>query len=229
MCPYIVNHTTFICFSLDFCYFHSTHVAGTVCGKTYGVASKSKPTLCAVKVLDSSGSGSWDAIISGINHVVSYCANSSIRCVVNMSIGGDKSSSVNNALATAVDKGVVVVVASGNDDSNACSYTPASSTKTIAVGSTTSSDAKSSFSNYCTTTLCCVDVFAPGSNVLSAWKGSDTSTNTISGTSMASPRKLCFADRLHATNFVTNHLSFTNPLFQMLLESPLAFLPTIAT
>ena len=89
---------------------YSTHVAGTVCGKTYGVASKSKPTLCAVKVLGSGGSGTNDGVISGINHVVSYCVNYSIRCVVNMSLGSSYSTSVNNAVSAAADKGVVVVV-----------------------------------------------------------------------------------------------------------------------
>jgi subtilisin family serine protease len=195
VCLYIANIRAFIIFSPTLLLLYRTHCAGTVCGKTYGVASKTKPILCAVKVLDSSGSGSWDAVISGIDHVVTYCTNSSIKrqCVVNMSLGGGKSSTVNNAVATAVSKGVVMVVAAGNDNQDACNYSPASSSNAITVGSTTSSDAKSTFSNFCPTTSCCVDIFAPGSGVLSAWSTSDTATNTISGTSMASPRKLYFA------------------------------------
>ncbi len=160
----------------------STHVAGTTCGKNYGVASNC--VICPVQILSSSGSGSNSGVISGINFVVGKCKNASFRCVINMSIGGGFDSSLNLAVSNAVDSGVVVVVAAGNDSKNACNYSPSSATKAITVGSTTSTDAKSSFSNFGS----CVDVYAPGSNIISASKSSDTTTATLSGTSMASPR-----------------------------------------
>ena len=107
-----------------------------------------------------------------------------------MSLGGDKSLSMNAAAASAVAAGVVVVVAAGNDDADACNYSPASEPAVITVGSTTSQDLESSFSNHGT----CVNVFAPGSDILSAWYNSNTASKTISGTSMASPRKSIFVE-----------------------------------
>jgi serine protease len=123
-----------------------------------------------------------------------------------MSIGGGYSSSENNAVAAAVDAGIVVVVAAGNSNADACNYSPASSSKVITVGSTTSTDLKSGFSNWGT----CLDIWAPGSGISSAWIGSTTATNTISGTSMASPRKLYFA-RLFAysTKLLKPFISFS--------------------
>lgn len=135
--------------------------------------------------MSSKGTGPTSGIISGINFVVGKCKGASFRCVINMSIGGGFDSSLNSAVASAVDNGVVVVVAAGNDGQDACSYSPSSAAKAITVGSTTSSDAKSSFSN----TGSCVDVYAPGSNIVSASQLSDTGTTSMSGTSMASPRK----------------------------------------
>ena len=197
-----------------------------MCGKTYGVASTSnKCMLCAVKVLNSGGSGSSEGVVNGINHVIENCkTHSGKRCVINMSLGGGYSSSQNNAVAAAVDAGIVVVVAAGNDNKDACGYSPASSSKVITVGSRTSSDAKSSFSNWGS----CLDIWAPGSGILSAWSTSTTATNTISGTSMASPRKLCFAGLFaYSTRLLQPFICPFYIPFQMLLESPLEFLPTI--
>merc|ERR1712038_305627 len=105
------------------------------------------------------------------------------KATANMSLGGGFSSSLNTAVKNLHNSGVPTVVAAGNDSGNACSYSPASEPAVITVGSTTNSDARSSFSNYGT----CLDIFAPGSGITAAWIGSDTATNTISGTSMASP------------------------------------------
>jgi len=159
---------------------HGTHVASTACGFTYGVAGNCE--LCAVKVLNRSGSGSMSGVILGIDHAVSNC-DGSTKCVINMSLGGSKSTSLNMAVANAVNNGVHVVVAAGNENTDACIKSPASEPKAITVGSSTSTDTRSYFSNWGS----CVDIFAPGSGIKAAWISSNTSTNTISGTSMASP------------------------------------------
>jgi subtilisin family serine protease len=160
---------------------HGTHVAGTIGSKTYGVAKKTK--LYAVKVLDSSGSGTNSGVIAGINFVASdsktrSCPNGA---VANMSLGGSKSTAVNSATAGVVSAGVFMAVAAGNDGRDAASYSPASEPTAFTVGATDSSDAKASFSNYGSL----VDVFAPGVSILSTWNNGGT--NTISGTSMATP------------------------------------------
>lgn len=160
------------------CNGHGTHVSGTVGGATYGIAKE--VTLTPVRVLDCSGSGTWSGVIAGIDWV----ANNPLRpAVANMSLGGGFSSSVNSAVAGAVSKGVTMVVAAGNSSANACNYSPASEPSAITVGATTSTDSRASYSNYGS----CVDIFAPGSSITSAWNTSSTATNTISGTSMATP------------------------------------------
>jgi len=171
------------------CHGHGTHVAGTIGAKTYGVANKSK--LVGLKVLGCNGSGTNSGVIAAVNWVK---ANHEKPAVVNMSLG---SRGTNTPLATAiqnlVDAGVSVVVAAGNSNDNACGYSPAGSSAAITVGSTTSGDQRSSFSNYGT----CVNIFAPGSSIKSTWiGGSNTATKTISGTSMASPH-VCGAVALH--------------------------------
>ncbi|MEU5787270.1 S8 family peptidase [Micromonospora purpureochromogenes] len=160
------------------CNGHGTHVAGTVGGNRYGVAKAVR--LIAVKVLNCAGSGSTTGVVSGINWVT---ANAVKPAVANMSLGGGASSSIDNAVTNSVNSGVTYAVAAGNSSANACSYSPARAAAAITVGATTSSDARASYSNYGS----CVDIFAPGSSILSAWRTSDTASNTISGTSMASP------------------------------------------
>ncbi|MCA1577461.1 MAG: S8 family peptidase [Acidobacteria bacterium] len=159
---------------------HGTHVAGTVGGSTHGVAKN--VTLVAVRVLDSSGNGTNSGVIAGVDFVTSnHLAGQ--PAVANMSLGGGASSALDTAVANAVNDGVTFVVAAGNETQNACNVSPARAPSAITVGSTTTSDARSSFSNFGT----CVDIFAPGSSITSTWRTSDTATNTISGTSMASP------------------------------------------
>ncbi|KAK4458204.1 putative cuticle-degrading protease precursor [Cladorrhinum samala] len=162
---------------------HGTHVAGTIGGTKYGVAKKT--TLIAVKVLDSSGSGSTSGVVAGMNWVVSdsrsrNCPNGT---VANMSLGGGYSSAINSAATAITNAGVFLAVAAGNENVNAANTSPASASSACTVGAIASPNSKASYSNYGAV----VDIHAPGSNILSTWIGSNTATNTISGTSMASP------------------------------------------
>ena len=160
------------------CNGHGTHVAGTVGGSTYGVAKS--VSLRAVRVLNCSGSGSTSGVIAGVNWVA---ANRVLPAVANMSLGGGASSALDTAVNNAINAGVTFAVAAGNSNANACNYSPSRTAAAITVGATTSTDARASYSNFGT----CVDIFAPGSSITSAWSTSNTATNTISGTSMASP------------------------------------------
>ncbi len=160
------------------CNGHGTHVAGTIGGSTYGVAKG--VTLYAVRVLNCQGSGSNSGVIAGVDWVTN---NHISPAVANMSLGGGASTALDNAVRNSIASGVTYAIAAGNDNRNACNYSPARVSEAITVGSTTSSDARSSFSNYGS----CVDIFAPGSNITSAWYTSNSATNTISGTSMATP------------------------------------------
>jgi len=160
------------------CNGHGTHVAGTVGGTQWGVAKA--VTLIPVRVLDCNGSGSFSGVIAGMDHVAETAAGPS---VANMSLGGGFSSSVNAAVTKMHDAGVTVVVAAGNSTADACNSSPASAPAAITVGSTTSSDDLAGYSNYGS----CVDISAPGSGITSAWHTGNAATNTISGTSMASP------------------------------------------
>lgn len=160
------------------CNGHGTHVAGTLGGTTWGVAKG--VSLIPVRVLDCAGSGAWSGVIAGID----YVANSPLRpAVANLSLGGGASSAVDAAVAGAVAKGVTIVVAAGNSNTDACNYSPAREPTAITVGATTNVDYRASYSNY----GACLDIFAPGSNITSAWNTSSTATNPLSGTSMASP------------------------------------------
>ncbi|CAD6501982.1 BgTH12-02225 [Blumeria graminis f. sp. triticale] len=156
---------------------HGTHCSGTIAGKKYGVAKKAK--IIAVKVLDSNGSGTMSDVIKGVD----WATNSHVEKVKNMSLGGGKSRALDLAVNGAVSAGLHFAVAAGNDNDDACKYSPASAQQAITVGASTLSDSRAYFSNHGQ----CVDVFAPGLNVLSTWKGSRDAVNTISGTSMASP------------------------------------------
>lgn len=160
------------------CNGHGTHVAGTIGGSAYGVAKN--VNIVGVRVLGCNGSGSNSGVIAGINWVKN---NASGPSVANMSLGGGASQATDDAVNNAVAAGISFVAAAGNDNRNACNYSPARAANAITVGSTTSSDSRSSFSNYGN----CLDIYAPGSSIKSAWYNSNSATNTISGTSMAAP------------------------------------------
>src|SRR5687767_2281251 len=160
------------------CNGHGTHVAGTIGGSTYGVAKSS--LLRGVRVLNCSGSGSNSGVIAGVDWVRQ---NHIAPAVANMSLGGGISSALDTAVNNLHNANVTIAVAAGNSNANACNSSPARAVNAITTGSTTSTDARSSFSNFGT----CLDLFAPGSSILSAWYTSNTATATLSGTSMASP------------------------------------------
>lgn len=165
------------------CNGHGTHVAGTIGGYTYGVAKQVE--IVGVRVLDCFGSGYTSDVVAGLNAIQAFHATHypSRRAVVNMSLGGSKSVSLNTAVKALTDAHIPVVVAAGNEDDNAADYSPASEATAITVGASTSTDVRASFSNYGPD----VDLFAPGVGITAAWKSSDSSIYTSSGTSMASP------------------------------------------
>jgi len=158
------------------CQGHGTHVGGTVAGSTYGVAKGA--LLRGVKVLDCNGSGSTSGIIAAVDWVRK---NAVKPAVANMSLGGGYSGSLNTAVTNLANSGVFVAVAAGNEGQNACNVSPASASGTYTVAASDKTDTRASFSNYGS----CVDGYAPGVAIKSAWLNGGT--NTISGTSMASP------------------------------------------
>ncbi|EFY89530.1 proteinase B [Metarhizium acridum] len=171
---------------------HGTHCSGTIAGKKYGVAKKAN--VYAVKVLRSNGSGTMADVVKGVefaatNHVEQVLlAKDGKRkgfkgSVANMSLGGGKTQALDAAVNAAVKAGIHFAVAAGNDNADACNYSPAAAELPVTVGASAFDDSRAYFSNYGK----CTDIFAPGLNILSTWIGSKTAVNTISGTSMASP------------------------------------------
>ncbi|KAJ5461408.1 Subtilisin-like serine protease [Penicillium daleae] len=171
---------------------HGTHCSGTIAGKKYGVAKKAN--VYAVKVLRSNGSGTMSDVVKGVE----WAAEAHIKkskdakagkvkgfkgSVANMSLGGGSSRTLDLAVNAAVDAGMHFAVAAGNDNADACNYSPAAAEKAVTVGASTLADERAYFSNFGK----CTDIFAPGLNILSTWIGSKYAVNTISGTSMASP------------------------------------------
>ncbi|KAK6360455.1 serine protease [Orbilia blumenaviensis] len=166
---------------------HGTHCSGTIAGKKYGVAKKAH--VYAVKVLKSNGSGTMSDVVKGVEWAVTDHLKRSKEekglkgSVANMSLGGGKSTTLDLAVNAAVDNGIHFAVAAGNDNADACNYSPAAAQNAVTVGASTLADGRAYFSNHGK----CVDIFAPGLNIQSTWIGSKYAVNTISGTSMASP------------------------------------------
>lgn len=174
-------------FGVSDCNGHGTHVASTAAGTSYGIATSA--TVVPVRVLDCDGSGSTSDVVAGLNWIANQMASGRHRAVVNMSLGGMADSVIDAAVNSLISAGVTVVVAAGNDSRDACNYSPARVSAAITVGSSTDADIQSSFSN----TGSCVDLFAPGSGILGAGITSNSSTDTLSGTSMASPHVAGYA------------------------------------
>ncbi|GLZ34772.1 serine protease [Lentzea sp. NBRC 105346] len=170
---------------------HGTHVAGTIAGSQYGVAKGA--SIVGVRVLDNSGSGTTAGVVNGIDWVAK---NAVKPAVANLSLGGGASTAIDTAVRNAIAAGVTFAVAAGNSNANASAYSPARVSEAITVGATTSTDARASYSNYGSV----LDIFAPGSSITSAWNTGDSATNTISGTSMATPHVAGAAARYLSTH-----------------------------
>ena len=162
-------------------HYHGTHVASTAIGKGYGIARKAH--AIAVKVLSCTGSGSYSGVMKGIQWAVTNMIATGKRSVMNLSLGGGKSETLNAAIEQAVRSGMHTVVAAGNSNADACKYSPASAPSAITVASTDKSDRRSGFSNW----GCCIDLFAPGQQIPAAHGKDDNSWHYLSGTSMSSP------------------------------------------
>ena len=199
------------------CHGHGTHVSGTVGGSTYGVAKGVR--LFAVRVLDCGGSGSNSDVIEGVNWVTNNRIN---PAVANMSLGGGISTALDTAVNNSINSGVTYAVAAGNNNTNASNSSPARVAAAITVGSSTQTDARSSFSNFGSV----VDIFAPGSSILSAWRTSDTATATLSGTSMATPHVAGVAARFLQSNPGASPATVRNEIVAQATLNRLSGLPT---
>ncbi len=188
------------------CNGHGTHVAGTVGGTTYGVAKNVK--LVPVRILGCDGSGASSNVIAGLDWILK---NGSKPAVVNMSLGGAASSSLDSAVENLYNNGYVMVVAAGNSNTDACTSSPARTSNAITVAATDNTDTRASYSNYGS----CVDIFAPGSQINSSWIGSNTATKVLNGTSMATPHVAgVVAELLQSTPTATPQTITSNLLNQ---------------
>ncbi len=197
--------------SADDCNGHGTHVAGTVGGSTYGLAKG--VTLVGVRVLNCSGSGTWSGVIAGIDWVTGNHAPGT-PAVANLSLGGGANSSVDAAVRRMITDGVATAIAAGNGNAggraqDACKYSPARVAEAMTIGATNSTDTKASWSNYGN----CIDWFAPGVGITSAWYTSNSATNTISGTSMATPHTAGVAALYLQSNPASSAEAVRNALF----------------
>jgi subtilisin family serine protease len=199
------------------CSGHGTHVAGTIGASAYGVAKA--VTLFAVRVLNCSGSGTTSGVIAGVDWVTSHRVR---PAVANMSLGGGASSSLDTAVRNSIASGVTYTIAAGNSNMNTSSFSPARVAEAITVGSSTRTDARSSFSNFGSS----VDIFAPGSSIASAWWTSDTATTTISGTSMASPHVAGVAARYLQNNRSASPATVRTAIVNASTKGRLSGLPT---
>jgi aqualysin 1 len=217
----------------DDCYGHGTHVAGTAAGSTYGVAKAA--SLVAVRVLGCNGSGSTSGVIAGVDWVTGNHAAGQ-PAVANMSLGGGTSTALDNAVRNSIADGVSYTLSAGNGNIfgfavNACNQSPGRVAEAMTISGTRQNDAKISWANYGN----CVDWFAPGYQITSAWHTSNTATSTISGTSMSAPHtagvaaqylqgtpgaspaavrqalfNLTTKGKVTSSNTANNHLLFTN-------------------
>lgn len=188
------------------CNGHGTHVAGTVGGTTYGVAKSVR--LVPVRILGCDGSGASSNVIAGLDWILK---NGSKPAVVNMSLGGAASSSLDSAVENLYNNGYIMVVAAGNSNTDACTSSPARTSNAITVAATDNTDTRASYSNYGS----CVDIFAPGSQINSSWIGSNTATKVLNGTSMATPHVAgVVAEMLQSTPTATPQTISTNLLNQ---------------
>jgi subtilisin family serine protease len=162
------------------CHGHGSHVAGTIAGSTFGFANQA--SIVPIRVLDCYGSGSSSGVIAGINWMINHHVAGQ-PAVANLSLGGSYDYATNDAIERAVADGITMVVAAGNESTDACTKSPASAPSAITVGATASDDSRAYYSNI----GACVDIFAPGSSIISAGISSTTATAQMSGTSMASP------------------------------------------
>jgi subtilisin family serine protease len=199
------------------CNGHGTHVSGTVGGATYGVAKSVQ--LFAVRVLDCSGSGSTSGVIAGVDWVTAHHRS---PAVANMSLGGGVSTALDTAVRNSIASGVTYAVAAGNSNANAANSSPARVAEAITVGATTTTDARSSFSNFGSV----VDIFAPGSSIQSAWFSSDTATATLSGTSMATPHVTGVAARFLQSTPTARPAAVRNELVNQATLDHLSGIPT---
>ncbi|KAF9945629.1 hypothetical protein BGZ72_001165, partial [Mortierella alpina] len=173
---------------------HGTHVAGTIGGTKYGVAKK--VSIVGVKVLDAGGSGSTSGVVAGMDWVAARAVAG--KSVVNMSLGGGRSTAINDAAGRLYAKNIPLIVAAGNSaTTDACNGSPSGAANTYTVAASDKNDVVASFTSYGT----CVEIFAPGVGITSTWIGSTSATNTISGTSMASP---------HVAGVAALYLSFNS-------------------
>jgi subtilisin family serine protease len=199
------------------CNGHGTHVAGTVGGSTYGIAKN--VGLVPVRVLDCAGSGAMSGVIAGLDWIIQ---NGRKPAVVNMSLGGSAYSTLDTAIDNLFNNGYVPVVAAGNSNTDACTSSPARAGKAITVAATDSTDTRASYSNYGS----CVDLFAPGSQITSAWIGSNSSAATASGTSMASPHVAGVVATMLENNSTATPQSITDQLLNQstinLIQNPMS-------
>jgi len=199
------------------CNGHGTHVSGTVGGSTYGVAKGVR--LFAVRVLNCSGSGTNSGVIAGVDWVTAHHIS---PAVANMSLGGGVSTALDNAVNNSINSGVTYAIAAGNSNTNAANSSPARVAAAITVGSSTMSDARSSFSNFGSV----VDIFAPGSSILSSYNTSDTATATLSGTSMATPHVAGVAARFLQSNPTASPAAVRNEIVNQATLNHLSGIPS---
>jgi subtilisin family serine protease len=196
---------------------HGTHVAGTVAGSAHGMAKAAD--IVGVRVLNDAGSGTIEGVVGGVDWVTGDASGPS---VANMSLGGAANDALDEAVRNSIAAGVTYAIAAGNSNTDAINASPARVGEAITVGSSTSGDARSSFSNYGSV----VDIFAPGTSITSAWHTDDAATNTISGTSMAAPH-VAGASVLHlADNPTATPAEVEDALVQSAVYERLSGIPT---